>query len=413
MSRTFIISNRPYSGAIGGSAGVNYRTLQANQEYNLIPNAYSIFSNIIIRHDEPLPSILEQKIILDKKKDNVCHKLLIKMDKLAALNIIKHKKMLIRYKQKVKELNKKYSFTNDDFFIFHDIESAFCFCNIIESPNTLLVYHQQGSLYSEWQSFTRRKGKLYKAYLAKFTERVFEKVKTIGFPSWGAFKALTKTEPSLNTNFINKVEIFYNGINLGEKLHEVVNPDILKFKRSTSLKFSTVAALNEAKAVERIPQFLACLKNYKIDFYWILIGNGPKSSEVEKEIKEKGLENNVFWIKSPVPHNDILKVFESSDFYILFHKYSIFDYATLEAMSKCNIPILSNIGGNKEVITENNGFLIDDYSNADIIINFIKTNKLDNLKLLNKQIVANKFSSYAFLKAYLDWEKKIGREREK
>ncbi|MCD8109529.1 MAG: hypothetical protein LUE14_05450 [Clostridiales bacterium] len=35
-----------------------------------------------------------------------------------------------------------------------------------------------------------------------------------------------------------------------------------------------------------------------------------------------------------VPHNDVLSILSKTDFYILFHRFSIFDFATIEAMSQ-------------------------------------------------------------------------------
>ena len=409
--RTFIVSNRPYAGAVGGSTGVNYRTLIANHEYKFIGEAYSIFSDKIVKHANEIPQVIYAKPT--KIKGGICKKL-VKIDRLALLNVAKHKKMLANYEKRIQDLNKKIQFTDGDYYIFHDVESAYCFCRIIGCKKTLLVYHQQGSLYSEWESFTGRKSHLYKYYLAKFMNITFSNIMCIGFPSFGAKDMLLNTEPYLKVALkADKVKVFYNGIDLNSSYIESDDENIIRFREYEGIKFSTVSTLNDAKAVDRIPQFLADVKRHGIDFMWLLVGNGTKSSEVEKEISKFGIEDNTIWLKSSIPHDHILQIFRYSDFYIMFHRYSIFDYATLEAMREGNIPILSNVGGNKEVIVNQNGFLVEDFTSGSVIVNILNSGLLEELKTLNTELVQEKFSSYAFLKAYLDWENGINVSKSK
>jgi Glycosyltransferase len=164
--------------------------------------------------------------------------------------------------------------------------------------------------------------------------------------------------------------------------------------------FSIVATLNEAKGVERIPSFLSDIKNKYGSFLWIVIGDGIKAPELEENIVKYSLQDNVIWIKERVPHDDILALFQYTDFYILAHRYSIFDFSTIEAMKYGNIPILTPIGGNKEVIIVDNGIYLNDLTSCKDFDEYIANHNIEEVKIKNIAIANNLYSEKAFLKGY-------------
>lgn len=165
--------------------------------------------------------------------------------------------------------------------------------------------------------------------------------------------------------------------------------------------FCTVSALNEAKGVERIPQYLAQIKRQH-SLKWVIVGNGIKAEELQTEIAKNGLSENTIWQKAPLPHDEILRIFLITDFYIMFHKFSIFDYSTIEAMAYGNIPILTPVGGNKEVIFDNNGLFVEEFNNSDGFENYFSSIDIPSIKRRNQEIQETRFSNFAFLKRYSD-----------
>ena len=85
----------------------------------------------------------------------------------------------------------------------------------------------------------------------------------------------------------------------------------------------------------------------------------------------------------------------------MMHRWSIFDLSTLEAMGMGNVPILSNVGGNPEVVIDNNGLLIDE-KNKNSILEYVNDTYLNIniLKNKNKEIQMAHFSMKQMLHSY-------------
>ena len=174
-----------------------------------------------------------------------------------------------------------------------------------------------------------------------------------------------------------------------------VQAESFTFKGNT---FITVATLNEAKGVERLPAFFREYGKYVDDYFWIVIGNGAKADELSQGLAD--LDGHVLRFNVNIDNADIIRLYDKMDFYILAHRYSIFDYATIEAMHMGCIPVLTPVGGNLEMITEDNGYFLDDSLNAENFVKWVKLQDIAKLKELNHRIAGKKFSEYSMLKAY-------------
>ena len=417
-NRVFIFSYRNLNEILGGGpGGVNYRLYLANKKYKMIRNTYHLFKDKIIDTDNQLIDIF-----IEKKESNnylppffrkILKLFINKIPLLIFLKYLFHEIIrLSKIRKYIKLLSNRYKFNNNDIYIFHEIESASVFLKLFNFKNNLLVYHQQGSIYYELKSFTKVSSFFLKFFLDHILLYTFEKIVYIGFPSFGAYKALLNTSNNKKINKClkgKKVTIFYNGFTEEKKLENIKHEPLFDIKIKEKLKdcelsFITVAALNEAKGVERIPQYLYKIKKTGKNIIWILIGDGIKAKEIEKNIKKYELKENVFWIKKRLPHSDILYLFNLTDFYILFHRFSIFDFSTIESMAYGNIPILSNVGGNKEIIIKQNGLLVENFNNIDDFLKIITIK--DELKRLNRKLQKKYFSSYSFLERYSNFIEK-------
>lgn len=373
--RVFSFSDRVCPGhPTGGPAGVNYRLLSANKKYGYIDNMIHVFRDMIIADGEPI------KISVNEDTD-----------------IQRLKKCFI-------DIDNHYNFSSDDVYIFHDVFSASVFYALFKLDKTILVYHQQGSLYKEWEYISGKQDKEMKKKLDTMLINAIYSVKYLAFPSKGAKESLIASEPCLEP-IVNKAEIkvLYNGCDRPEAVEtssEVVDKIISLISVSNEPVFITVAILNEAKGVERIPEFLAQVKNKYGSFKWIVIGNGIKADELSENIVNYGIEDNTIWIKNKLPHDDVLALFMYTDFYIVTHRFSIFDFSTIEAMGYGNIPILTPVGGNKEVILNNNGIFLENLSSSIDFDKFIEKESIEKAKIKNMKIVDELFSEKSFLKGY-------------
>lgn len=398
MSRVFVISYRKCMGPVGGGTGVNFKLYLANRRYGLIDNCYHVFTDKVIAPGETQVSY--SKLASNAKSEKKGLRAIL--SRVGAAWVSKHKNYRKRIRAYFRKLNEEYRFTDEDVFLFQDVESAHEFMELFGFRNTVLIYHQQGSLYNEWRAFNSYDLPVYRRYLNRYSEAVYAKVKVLAFPSVGAKDSLLQSEPYFERVINSRtIEVLYNGFTKPELPGD---SDIICELRSRleafeGYKFATVSALNEAKGVERIPEFLAQIaKDHPI--LWVVVGNGVKAGELEENIQKYGIADSVIWIREPMPHDDILKIFSLTDFYVLFHRFSIFDYSTIEAMSYGNIPVLTPIGGNKEVVVEDNGVFVEDFGNAGGFAEFVEKAPIGELKKKNRALQESRFSDEAFLSRY-------------
>ncbi|PID83982.1 hypothetical protein CSB09_03030 [Candidatus Gracilibacteria bacterium] len=287
----------------------------------------------------------------------------------------------------------KYDINRYNYIISHNILQTFVLIYFFGIKKIIYVHHLNGTYYNE---YSQRNGKsiIFKFFCNYVEKYIFKNIKDIGFPSHGA-----------RDNFGNKqglkdkkIHYFYNGVD-----YDCIQDASRKLKYS----FITVLDCTKFKGLDRIPIFLHSFKKLGIHFHWTYIGNGVLLDKVKKDIEKLHLTENTTLISRRVSKQEILKYFSENTFYLGFHRTSIFDYATLEAMSQGCIPILTNVGGNKEVIKDN-GLLIDESQlnkAPRLFIEYVNSNNLSQLRHSNIHMVRSQFSNKQFIERYLTFIK--------
>lgn len=399
---------------MGGGGGVNYRLRVAQDKYHLALRMINVFSDVTL-DDEHLESFKPQSSHRAQSERKKKIKTLIKS--LPYAMTLKERVSFRRATSWFSAVCKQYSITANDVLIFHDCESAWAYSqHDLAVERCCLVYHKQGSLYEEAVSFSRSKSRS----LERFYNRVFYKcVEAVGdlrFPSEGAKNSLISSDQSLAqlVKMHTSEHWLYNGFTLSDIGEgDAKTAEVLSIREELSgfegVVFITTAQLNYAKGVDRIPAYLMQFKarsNKKMK--WIVVGDGPYADLLKERIHTSGLAQDTIWIKSPIPHSDMLSLFRSSDVYVLLHRLSIFDYATIEAMGCGNALLLTPVGGNKEVLIEgHNGFFANETMSAEIIESFSDDMKLEDLKRNSQEYENENFSEYAFLRRYVDYAQGI------
>ena len=271
--------------------------------------------------------------------------------------------------------------------------------------NSLVMYHHQGGIYYEMLAYGGQESEEAKDKAFNLTRFAIEESGCFAFPSRGGFDALLETMPEigpyLKDRYASGPTVIYNGCSPVITDTEKSSQEILKMLVTIEGPvFITVAALNEAKGVERLPRFF---KEYGLmaeDYMWIIIGDGKKRDELEKNLE--GMEGHVLWIKEWLSNQAILELYRAADYYIMAHRFSIFDFATIEAMHMGCVPVLTDIGGNREMLQDNNGFLLDDELNAGAFYAWQKENLIYELKRKNRMLAKRLFSEEAMLRGYYD-----------
>ena len=132
---------------------------------------------------------------------------------------------------------------------------------------------------------------------------------------------------------------------------------------------------------------------------YILVGRGPMKEELLgqlKKLKEEVNSFNYFYFES-LSHDSVMYLHKISDIYIMLHRISIFDFATLEAMSQRSAIILSKVGGNVDFDKNNNIIFAEDIYSDKILL---KSIDLESLKERNFLVFVEYFSKEAFVKQY-------------
>lgn len=91
---------------------------------------------------------------------------------------------------------------------------------------------------------------------------------------------------------------------------------------------------------------------------FVLVGSGEGENELKKEVKKKGLFNQVFLVGRKESEN-LQKYYKSSDFFILPSLHESFGFVVVEALAS-GLPVICNKNaGAATLINNSNGILID------------------------------------------------------
>jgi len=367
------IAYRENKGATGGPGGVNYLLKKCNAEHQIFDSSEFIFKPKCIVKSTSYIFAITKKI----------------------KNIFLVNRIITReHKDFIDNTIAKYLST---VYICHDLISAFLVLN--RNKKCVLVYHQQGSMYHEHLSFGgEQKPKLQHIY-SKIETFVIEKSELVIFPSSGALNAFLTTslinESSKNT-LLSKCHIAYNTIDESLVLKHPENHAQIDRTTKNKKVFLTVSSLTEAKGVDLIVKQLIKIERFREDYVWILCGSGHLKDQIYTQIKDSKLEKNFIHVENRIDQNELKFYYEIADFYIMMHRHSIFDLATLEAMFNSTIPVLSKVGGNLEVDKNNNIIFEDRIDNIKRLTN----DEIENLKQSNHQVYSDFFSNYDFLNRY-------------
>lgn len=402
MNRVFMFAYQKCRGEVGGGGGVEYRLYLANKKYSLLKDVYYIYKDRVIHNgeecgefakaDSTAITVSPLKELIKRIIPNIC----------AGMHQLRNVRQNENdFSAIIDCVDEQYHFDEKDIFIFHDMQFAHPFLKRYPFQNTVMILHCQGSYYNEWQAFTGRHFKPLHWYYKKRFEEIVARLRYLGFPAKGAEESFIESDPELARTIAKVDRIYlYNGIDIPEIQKESSIEWIEQLSSYSGYVFATVATLNEAKGVERIPEYLGALKRAGYAYKWILIGQGVKKDQVQSAITQADIEDNTIWIQDFVDHDEILRLLSMTDFYILFHRCSVFDLSTLEAMHYGAIPVLTPVGGNKDVLQDGNGLFVSDFCDVSSLITLLQSGVLPTLQAQNRAIQQEKYNDYAFLRRY-------------
>lgn len=264
----------------------------------------------------------------------------------------------------------------------------------------ILVIHTQGPRLEEktnlGEAISSKEGEI----ICRFEKMAMENAVKVCFPSIGG-----------KDYFFNSK--YWTGdkskISFGDTLYNTVYADVQEeimseiAEEKESCTFLSVGTITYAKGQDLVCQFLEkLLKNDTSQKYrWICVGRGPYQEKVtalalQLEKQHKHFE---FIYREKCSFREVKYLQMISDYYVMLHRISIFDLATLEAMQNANGLILSKTGGNLEYNCEENVLYLENNNYDQLVEKVINTDK-EEQKNLNQKCYNEYFSKIRFKERY-------------
>jgi glycosyltransferase involved in cell wall biosynthesis len=149
-----------------------------------------------------------------------------------------------------------------------------------------------------------------------------------------------------------KVKTIRNGVSVSEFVPSEDRRSEVREKLGCSpdeFVLVCVARLSEQKRIDILLQALARVLREGVRCKCIIVGDGPLKSQLVEQARSLGLSGHVFFEGF---HEDVRPYLQASSAFILTSDTEGLPLSILEAMA-CGVPgIVTNVGGNAEIITD-------------------------------------------------------------
>ena len=258
----------------------------------------------------------------------------------------------------------------------HDIRTLF-YCKE-KKGKIIQTVHSNGSIVNDMKQIYGENKCLKDIYDSFFIKErnALKMVDVLTFPSYSA-KELYFNDINLNSSDFN-IRIIYNGIDL-DYINSIESNNRFDNRWGWLDKFDykilTIGNHIKVKNIDKILLVFYLIKQKIKNSVLIIIGSGPLTSYLKKLSEELNVSSYVHFI-SFLNYNDVLRLMKKCNIYISLSERVIFDYVILEALA-CGMNVFaSKDGGNKEIIDNSNGKLVD-IDDLEAVAETILTSNLD------------------------------------
>ncbi len=172
------------------------------------------------------------------------------------------------------------------------------------------------------------------------------------------------------------------------------------------LRLAVVGRLEDLqKNVLCLPAIVSETIKQGVQVHCMVAGQGPDANRLKKRIEEFGLESR-FTLAGAVPYEQMPKLLQNSDVFLMPTRFEGCPHALLEGMSTGCVPVVSNLRGTLDQIVEHgrSGFLIklgDVHGFAEAISFLAKNPEVrDQMSIQARQVVADRFTVASMAEAY-------------
>ncbi len=166
----------------------------------------------------------------------------------------------------------------------------------------------------------------------------------------------------------DKIQVIYNAL-------EEIDCNLSKEQARVELGYSgkilfSMARLAPWKGYEALINIMPRLEEKFTEIKLVIVGDGPMFASLKSQVLSLKLEDYVELVGS-VPHEETGKYFKAADLFVLNTGYEGLSHVLLETLSMKLPAVVSNIGGNPEVIEDGkNGYLFE-FDNKEEMFNKI------------------------------------------
>ncbi|BDV30047.1 glycosyltransferase family 29 protein [Microbacterium terricola] len=295
-------------------------------------------------------------------------------------------------------------------FVCHELGSAYG-AYLLGAPY-VLVYHQQGSTLQEMRSIGRTPTPHETNVVTRLERLICDNAQKVFFPSLGArdtYRATSRDGLDGHANFAdwalyNTVSAVDHDDDASDRRHLIASLRRelrLPAKDEQTDVFLSVGDFNHDKGLDRVPALLerhAALSGRRV--VWIAVGAASdKERFAELEAQSKHWNFTARLIGERMTHDRLLALLDDADYYVMLHRNSIFDLATLEAMRAGKALILSPVGGNTEVDLDGNVLFVTEET-IDDACRVLETRDPVEWGQRNRRVFEDEFSLERFAGRY-------------
>ena len=239
----------------------------------------------------------------------------------------------------------------------------------------------------------------YKGVLRKWLTKIVVKNASAVVPVSKSLKDAMLSNHLYNTNY----HIIHNCVDTS-MFHPVT-------KKTSPLKTILHVSCFEdrSKNISGILRILKKLSTQRTDFVCRLIGDGIDKPAMEKLAQELGIYNTFAIFEGLKENENLIRIYQESDFFLLFSHYENMPVVIAEALS-CGLPIIAtSAGGIVEIVNKTNGILVnpnDENALLDSIITMIHNHSMYDKNKLHLEAV-NLFDNKIIGKKYLEIYKNV------
>jgi L-malate glycosyltransferase len=184
-----------------------------------------------------------------------------------------------------------------------------------------------------------------------------------------------------------KIEVICNGVDINQFYpNTAFNQEFTIISTSRLIKRKGIDYLIDA--------FIDFKKKYN-DSCLIIIGDGDLKDELINKVSNAGINNKVTFLGT-IKHDDLPDFYQNADVFVLPSLNEGMSNSLLEAMASGLAIIATDTGGVKELINEENGFIINQKNSADIFSSLEKLYKNKDLLIKIKKNNREKSTNFSW-----------------